>query len=288
VDDLQLVRCADAHEWLNAATPLLLRHEAENNLLLGVADQITKGLYSSGPVPYLAVLKDAAEVVGATLRTPPHNLLLSHNFPPGWLSLIAVDLINEPEKLLGVLATADVSRGFAQVWNELTGDSHRLEMHMRIFRARSVTFPAGVEGRFRRAEERDRRLLSKWVAAFTREALGKESHPDDIERSLDNALRFEAGGLFVWECGGPVSMAGYEGPTPNGIRVNAVYTPPAQRGNGYASACVAHLTRRLLDNGKDFVFLFTDLTNPTSNKIYTLVGYRAICDVDEYRFHADP
>jgi predicted GNAT family acetyltransferase len=288
VDDLLLVRCPDASEWLNAATPILLRHEAENNLLFGVADQITRGLYSRAAVPYLAVLKEGAEVVGAILRTPPHNVLLSHDFPLRGLHLVPGDLVNESEKLFGVLATADVSRGFARVWNEFTGDSHRLEMHMRIFRARSVTFPAGVEGRFRRAEERDRRLLSKWVAAFIREALGKESDPGTIERSLDSALRFEAGGLFVWDCGGLMSMAAYEGPTPNGIRLNAVYTPPAQRGNGYASACVAHLTRWLLDKGKDFVFLFTDLANPTSNKIYTSVGYRAVCDVDEYRIHADP
>lgn len=63
--------------------------------------------------------------------------------------------------------------------------------------------------------------------------------------------------------GRPVSMAGYGGPTPNGIRVFAAYTPPAWRGRGYATACVAALTRRLLDGGRRrFCFLFTDRTNP--------------------------
>ncbi len=28
----------------------------------------------------------------------------------------------------------------------------------------------------------------------------------------------------------------------------------------------------------------TDLTNPTSNKIYPQVGYEPVCDVDQYGF----
>jgi predicted GNAT family acetyltransferase len=47
---------------------------------------------------------------------------------------------------------------------------------------------------------------------------------------------------------------------------------------------VAELTRRLLGDGRRFVFLFTDLANPTSNSIYQRVGYRPVCDVDQYRF----
>lgn len=82
----------------------------------------------------------------------------------------------------------------------------------------------------------------------------------------------------------PVSMAATSGPTPNGIRVNAVYTPPAERNRGYASACVAALTERMLDGGRRFCFLYTDLSNPTSNSIYQRVGYRPVADVDQYRF----
>jgi uncharacterized protein len=63
-----------------------------------------------------------------------------------------------------------------------------------------------------------------------------------------------------------------------------VYTPPELRGRGYASACVAALTQQLLDSGRRFVFLFTDLANPTSNSIYQTVGYRPVSDVDQYQF----
>jgi predicted GNAT family acetyltransferase len=44
------------------------------------------------------------------------------------------------------------------------------------------------------------------------------------------------------------------------------------------------LTQQLLDEGRRFCFLYTDLANPTSNSIYQAIGYRPACDVDQYRF----
>jgi hypothetical protein len=52
----------------------------------------------------------------------------------------------------------------------------------------------------------------------------------------------------------------------------------------YATFRVAALTQRVLDSGKRFCCLYTDLTNPTSNSIYQRIGYREICDVDDWIF----
>jgi predicted GNAT family acetyltransferase len=68
------------------------------------------------------------------------------------------------------------------------------------------------------------------------------------------------------------------------MRVGPVYTPPACRGRGYASAAVASLSQRLLDDGASRCMLFTDLSNPTSNKIYDALGYRRFADWEERRF----
>jgi len=85
--------------------------------------------------------------------------------------------------------------------------------------------------------------------------------------------------MFIWDTDNrPVSTATLMGPTPNGIRISLVYTPPEFRGRGYASACVAALTQRMLDSGKQFCFLYSDLANPTSNKIYRAIGYETVCD----------
>jgi predicted GNAT family acetyltransferase len=79
-------------------------------------------------------------------------------------------------------------------------------------------------------------------------------------------------------------MAGIAGPTPNGIRVQAVYTPPQHRQHGYASMLVARVSQLMLDSGKRFCFLFTDLANPTSNKIYQQIGYHHIADAKHIIF----
>jgi predicted GNAT family acetyltransferase len=79
-------------------------------------------------------------------------------------------------------------------------------------------------------------------------------------------------------------MAAVSRPTPNGISVSLVYTPPEKRGNGYASACVAALSQRQLDAGKRFCTLFTDLSNSTSNALYQRVGYRPLAEFVEIRF----
>lgn len=44
-----------------------------------------------------------------------------------------------------------------------------------------------------------------------------------------------------------------------------------------------------LDAGRRFIFLFTDLSNPTSNKIYRQIGYEPVIDVDQIAFaeHAE-
>ena len=81
-----------------------------------------------------------------------------------------------------------------------------------------------------------------------------------------------------------MSLAGAGGLTPNGIRVGPVYTPPELRGRGYASNLVAGVSQLQLDAGRTFVFLFTDLANPTANQIYQEIGYEPVNDVDEYAF----
>ena len=59
---------------------------------------------------------------------------------------------------------------------------------------------------------------------------------------------------------------------------------PEHRGRGYASGCVAALSQAMLDRGKRFCALYTDLSNPISNKIYQNVGYRPIVDCSMVSF----
>jgi len=81
-------------------------------------------------------------------------------------------------------------------------------------------------------------------------------------------------------------MAAKTRPTEKGMTVGGVYTPPELRGKGYATSCVAELSRHILQSGKEFCTLYTDLANPTSNSIYKKIGYTEVCDSVEYTFKA--
>jgi predicted GNAT family acetyltransferase len=131
------------------------------------------------------------------------------------------------------------------------------------------------------ATESDLELVIDWVWKFESEAVGHE----DIEAARETAInRILDGEIFLWEADHPVSMAAIGRPTPHGITISLVYTPPELRGRGYAISCVATLSQLQLDSGKSFCTLFTDITNPTSNEIYQRIGYKPVCDFNEYIF----
>ena len=81
-----------------------------------------------------------------------------------------------------------------------------------------------------------------------------------------------------------MSMTGVGGPTPNGIRIGPVYTPPERAAAATPARSSPPSARRLLDAGRRFCFLFTDAANPTSNHIYQAIGYEPVRDFDAYVF----
>jgi predicted GNAT family acetyltransferase len=66
--------------------------------------------------------------------------------------------------------------------------------------------------------------------------------------------------------------------------VGPVYTPPEERGHGYATALVAHVSRAALEGGRRACYLHTDLSNATSNAMYQRIGYDRVCDAIDLRF----
>ena len=56
-----------------------------------------------------------------------------------------------------------------------------------------------------------------------------------------------------------------------------VYTPPEERGRGYAGSATAAAAEMLLDEGRTVVSLYTDLRNPASNRCYQRIGFVPHC-----------
>jgi predicted GNAT family acetyltransferase len=278
-------RYAEADGFLQRAGEFLAAREAEHNLILGISARLRHDPRIFGEDPYLAVVEDGGEVVAAALRTPPHNLVLSEIDDPEALEPLAGDVGQAFASLPGVVGPKGRIEEFVMAWTAATGAQGHRALAQRIFRAETVDRPDGVAGRMRPYEDGDRELAIRWMDEFVAEALPASSpQPESSDRFVEQRQADPDGGLVFWEDGEPVSMAGFGGPTPNGIRVGPVYTPPDLRGRGYASALTAAVTQELLDGGRRFCFLFTDLANPTSNRIYQRIGYRPVTDVDQWAF----
>lgn len=279
---------ADSEPFADEVGEFLLAHETEHSLSLGILSTLREpdGPYADAQ-PYLAaVYGEAGAVALVAVRTPPRSLVLSRATSPAAIDPCVDDARHTIPDLPGVVGPAESVSAFTRRWEAVTGTQSALHMSMRAFCAEHVIEPREIAGLARPAGPEDRSTVAEWFMAFTSEALAEEPDADRIERMAEGLVPTSPNrGVWLWEVDGrPVSMAGYTGPTPNGIRVSAVYTPPQWRGRGYATACVAALTRSLLDGGRRFCFLFTDLANPASNALYERVGYRPIADMESRTF----
>lgn len=278
---MDLRRYDRASDFLAAAGAFLEAREAEHNITLGLARTLIETPGDYPLPPYLAVAMDGDRVVATALRTPPYNLVLSEVDDPAAVALFLEDLA--ADDLPGVVGPVEHARAFADGYAARVGRTPHLQFSERSFRLTEVRPPAPVSGHMRGATEQDRDWVVAGVDGFFRDGLGE----DDPSESLMLADRWLAGvgrTLYLWDDDGVVSMCGASGRTPNGIRISLVYSPPAVRRRGYASALVAAASQAQLDAGRRFCFLFTDLANPTSNHIYREIGYEPVRDVDEYRF----
>jgi hypothetical protein len=272
---MRLDRYESAAEFLAAAGPWLAQREAEHNLILGIASTLRDHPELYPAPPFLATVSHDGSTVAAALRTPPFNLVLSEVDDDRALGLLVANL--DGTDLSGVVARPDVATGFADRWVAAHGGGWEMAMEERIYQLSTVVPPRPVRGRAREAIAIDRPLLVEWLAAFGREALDDDD-ATRVATQVNDWLAGKGRRLWLWDDDGPRSLAAAGGETPNGIRIGPVYTPPAERGHGYASALVAAVSQAQLDAGRRFCFLYADLANPTSNKIYQAIGYRPVTD----------
>jgi uncharacterized protein len=273
---------SDARQFHESVQLFLLKREAEHCLNLGLLDGLCAGERWGTAAPLMAVAEERDEVTAVALMTPPHNLILSWTADDSTIDAIAHELHASGVAIPGVNSSAEVARKLAEKWSQLSGRSYRTQMAQRIYQLSRVIVQARAAGRLREPGQVDEPLMRKWCAAFSVEAEGMSPEEADMNAALPLP---QSRHLMLWEVDGvEVSMAGFTGRTPNGVRVAWVYTPPENRGKGFAGARVAALSQKLLDDGRKLCFLYTDLANPISNHVYQTIGYEPVTDTTVYSF----
>lgn len=278
-------RFDDPVAFRDAATPYLLRDEARHNLLLGISTTLIQrpDLYEAFD---LWVVSEGDKVTGAALRTHPLNLVLAQPSNEAAMDALIDRLLQERQELPGVIAAIPELETFVGAWTSENGlDATRVLRHG-VYELREVLPVPAAPGSARPVTPEDRDQVIPWIISFAEEALPEDNETERQIRFVESRLAStDDAGLWFWEDGGrPVSVSGYGGATPNGMRIGPVYTPPELRGRGYATTLVAEQSRWLLDTGRTLCFLYADLENPTSNALYRRIGYRMIAEAGEVRF----
>ena len=270
------VLTADVEEFLAAASGFLKAERVQNTVLLTVSETVrVRGpeMFGADP-PLFGCWGDSDGVAGAFVESPPYPMLLSR-IPPEAVAPLAGALAGRERRLVGVNAGAEETDAFAAAWQEWTGAKVVPHRRQRLFRLTGLVGPEPPPtGRAVTAGAEHRELLIEWCAAFAQEV---DEPARDVANLVDDRLDY--GGLTLWEVDRlPVALAGRSRLVADMARVGPVYTPPDQRGRGFGGAVTAAVSQGALDAGAEEVLLFTDLANPTSNRIYQRLGYQGVED----------
>ncbi|MCX6125059.1 MAG: GNAT family N-acetyltransferase [Proteobacteria bacterium] len=276
----KLERYSNPREFADAVVPFLQQDEALYNLPLSVIDTLTRRPEVFKEY-HLAAFKDATgSITGAVWMVPPYPFGMTNLTEVQ--SSLAVDLAKAFDPLPdSIFGTASTPESFKNLWIQETQRPVTSSMALRMFEAKQVIDPLPVAGYWRLATTMDLSILSEWTHHYSidvHEPLTREQAKTNAEQSIKYQTR------FIWEVDKtPVTMAGCIPTSQASARLAWVFTPTEFRGRGYASNLVARITEAQLDSGKR-VFLYTDLSNPTSNKIYQNIGYQPLFESRKYVF----
>ena len=276
----------DINEFYEIVLPFLLKKEVENALQISILNSLKKNIKRYGNIhPILCTVSRDDKIELASFRTPPYNQVLSYTEELKTIDVLVDALGKTKPGIPGVLGFKEGAKRFVELWCKTNNANSKISLNERLYKLEKVAPDTLGNKKFIKATDAYYKIILQWGREFILEALPDRT-PEMIERSLGHLKEdIDEGRIFLlFDNDEPVSMARKAGKSPNGNALNMVYTPPHLRRKGYATECVAKLSKFLLEEGNKYCFLFTDLSNPTSKSIYQKIGYRPIMDVDEHHF----
>lgn len=265
----------DLDSYLTVAGDAVRAQSARNTIVLTVGDALQRrGLEVFGDDPSMFGWWTGADgrVDGALVWTPPRPPVVGV-IPAEAVGPLAEVLVEAGAR--GINAERNVAEAVAEAWRRDHGVKGAVVMEQRLHRLVELISPdPAPPGRPRIATADDRALAMAWMNAFYRDV---NLPSGDTAQAVDDLLSYS--GLTLWEVDGtPVSMAGAMPLVAGTTRITLVYTPDSMRGRGYAAAVTATVSQAALDADAEEVLLFTDLSNPTSSRVYQRIGYRPVVD----------
>lgn len=266
-----------ALDFEEKAKPFLLENEDVYSLFYGVLQGIKEGRYEN---PIMVAIENEGRTVALFQMTPPHPLniiIMDETQIDVILTFAAEEFAKQGIHIPSAVGLKSVVYKFAEKWKDISNTVTRVLMDQGLYRLDVVDETLNLSpGNWRYAKKDEAPLIEKWYHSFNQDAGLAKASNQVIQVKVAQFL--EGQEVFFWEDNGKVvSMMKKARPSAHGVTVSFVFTPEEERKKGYARTMVAAGSRELLKT-YDFCVLYTDMLNPTSNKIYQEIGYRKIAD----------
>lgn len=286
---------SDAARFLAEAEPLLRGDPLRHTVIATTAVNQAEGRSGAMATRFLTV-RDG-ETVGMAMCTQGSVYL--GELPAESVLAVADAFVADDVALRSVEGAVADADAFAAHWSKVGDGSYRRRFSTRLFRLGELRMPGAgstprapgadgsprvpaaagalqvpaVAGAARRATVADAAVCRELVGAFAAES----GAPLRLDETAVRR-RIESGWWWLWDrAGTPVALVARQTAVLGWARIGPVYTPPHLRGNGFASALTATVAAEIRAEGAD-ACLFTDLANPTSNKIYQAIGFEPVRD----------
>ena len=266
-------------QFLDDTAELLERREVENNLILGICHSLADKTKLYEGCVFINSF-DGKKIQATSIKTISKAIVSGNTKDTRHIKNLAEYYLDNNIDLTGVVGESFCSTGFSKFYGKKQVGEKVLIVH----RLASVNDLPSASGKFEPANTDDIDLISNWTVNFEKEA---QTFPvKSKEQSLKTTrIRVSSDSMFKWTVGGEiVSIAAIVRRTRHLGIVGLVYTPEKFRGNGYATSCVQKLSEYVLQNGFRHCGLFTDKSNPTSNRIYKKIGYLPITEFTDIEY----
>ena len=256
----------------------LMQTEINNNLIIGLIKSYENVSEIPDNVIVLTVF-DEMEPRLTFFKNTSKGILAGNNADKEDCELLIEYLQNQGVLLEGLVGDEKYTDIFMSLYPLEISSMKKLISH-ELSNVNEVPLSNGLA---RLANESEIDILAQWFFLFQEEEnLFPQKTAEGFIQHVQNLVNKSM--LYVWEINNEiVSMATIVRETPNFQIVGAVYTPVNQRKNGYASSLVHFLSQLIVDKGKK-AGLFTNASNPTSNKIYQKIGYNPNGIVSDIEF----
>jgi GNAT superfamily N-acetyltransferase len=285
--EVQVRRFSSAEEVLKECREWLRQDEVSNALVLAVMQRLAD-LGSGGYAGcFFAEAKLGVVRLALACQAPGKPLMLASPALPEALGPLAKEWVstlgqNPALAALRVVGEPINARAFAEKALSFLPNVHSIQsIHemqiLQILQAPALKAPVG--GTSRLANDDELPLLSRWGMGFAKDA-GLTDTQEQVSTRFSLAL--QRGELFVWEDIGELrSMCVLSQTGTGSARISAVYTPPAERGQGYGSAIVAEAARKAFAEGAKQVSLYVE--KPEVRRLYERTGFTLVGEATEFQ-----